>query len=123
LFLTLLLLGLACVIAAVVGGGLQLTGIVILPVVSSPARQILLAVVGLAIVAADVAFVGPDDGPTRPPEEAGLPSDCVAELREGATGPGAKERLARRLTVEVHPGRPPWRSRGGTRGLPTATAG
>jgi hypothetical protein len=68
MFETLLILGVACVVAAVVGGGLKVTGIEI-PLVDSAARQVLLAAVGVAIIAGDVAFVGRDadspgnDGP------------------------------------------------------------
>jgi hypothetical protein len=84
MFQTLLLLGIACVIAAVVGGGLQIAGVGGLPVVDSVARQVLLAVVGVVIIVGDIVFIGPEDDRAPKPKEAGLPSDCVAELRATA---------------------------------------
>lgn len=54
---TLLIVGLACVIAAVVGGGLKLMGVEI-PILASLPRQILLAMVGIAVVAG--SFVIPE---------------------------------------------------------------
>ena len=49
LFATLLVIGVVCVIAAVVGGGLSVKGVEI-PVVSSSRRQGLLAAVGVAVI-------------------------------------------------------------------------
>lgn len=46
---SLLMPGIACVVAAVVGGGLEAAGMT-LPVLDSPIRQVLLGVVGLGLI-------------------------------------------------------------------------
>jgi len=104
MFQTLLLLGIACVIAAVVGGGLQIAGVGGLPVVDSVARQVLLAVVGVVIIVGDIVFIGPEDDRAPQPKEAGLPSDCVAELRATAAEASGDGSPTRQVTVKVDPG-------------------
>ena len=60
---TLLLLGIACVIAAVVGGGLKAVGFEF-PGLSSIPRQILLAIVGIILIFAST-LVDTDTDPER----------------------------------------------------------
>lgn len=60
---TLLLVGIACVVAAVVGGGLKLAGAEF-PLLTSVPRQVLLAVVGLAVLL--ISFAGADDDDQDP---------------------------------------------------------
>lgn len=52
---TLIVIGLACVIGAAVGGGLKLKGVEI-PVISSLPRQALLAGIGVAVIVGAFAF-------------------------------------------------------------------
>jgi hypothetical protein len=93
---TLLLIGLACIIAAVVGGGLKLLGIEILPIDSLP-RQALLAAIGVAVLLSNVnlgrAEQASNDGilPSLPSGTpgcygeyfAGIPGERIATLEEG----------------------------------------
>ena len=72
MFETLLLVGIACVIAAVVGGGVKLFNLET-PEIRSLWRQAGLATVGLAIIAGDVAF---DDRATSP--SAALPAPTTS---------------------------------------------
>ena len=60
---TLLILGIVCIIAAIVGGGLSAFGIVI-PLLNSIRRQLLLATFGLVLLA--VALFFPSPPPVRP---------------------------------------------------------
>lgn len=61
---SLLVIGLACIIAAIVGGGLKLMHIE-MPALNSVPRQLLLAAVGIVIVVASVMVDGdPSTGPT-----------------------------------------------------------
>ncbi len=62
MFETLIVIGLACVIAAAVGGGLKLKGVEI-PVVSSLARQALLAGIGVAVIVGGFIFVRDEAAP------------------------------------------------------------
>lgn len=79
----LLLLGFACLVAAVVGGGLKLAGVDI-PVVDSLPRQVLLAVLGVVIIATALILGRDDDNDTdRDQTKAGLPPACVAQLTKG----------------------------------------
>lgn len=98
---TLLLIGLACIIAAIVGGGLKLMGIEI-PLLTSVGRQVLLGGMGIALwagvgIAALVESPSPSGGdggatPTLPPgtpacygrELQEIPNDRMASLEEGA---------------------------------------
>jgi N-acetylneuraminic acid mutarotase len=75
---TVLLLGLACLIAAIVGGGLKMAKVEI-PLISSPLRQAILAVVGIVLVAVSL---GPAPSPPPRPDKAqGLRrSDFVGRL-------------------------------------------
>lgn len=101
MFETLLLVGVACVIGAVVGGGLKIANIEV-PVVSSLRRQALLAAVGLAIIALDVAFVEGEDGGGRDgaelilSETSGPPG---ASLTVSGSGYGAGETARIRFHV------------------------
>lgn len=61
---SLLVIGLACIIAAIVGGGLKLMHIE-MPAINSVPRQLLLAAVGIVIVVVSVGVDGdPSVGPT-----------------------------------------------------------
>lgn len=55
---TLVVLGIACIIAAVIGGGLRLARIVDIPLISSVHRQALLAIVGLLSITAGIVMGG-----------------------------------------------------------------
>jgi hypothetical protein len=52
---TLLLLGIVCVIAAIVGGGMKAAGVDI-PVIHSVPRQVMLAVFGFAVIAGGIVL-------------------------------------------------------------------
>lgn len=60
---TLLLIGIACIIAAVVGGGLKILHVE-LPAVASVQRQVLLALVGSLLVVGSFALPEPVEAPT-----------------------------------------------------------
>jgi hypothetical protein len=62
---TLLIAGLACLIAAIVGGGLKAFGIEI-PILSSRIRQAVLGLLGLILIMA-ATLPGPTPSPTAPP--------------------------------------------------------
>jgi N-acetylneuraminic acid mutarotase len=77
---TVLMLGLACIIAAIVGGGLKMAKVEI-PLVSSPVRQVILALVGIVLV---VFSLGPFPSPPAREEKAqgASRSEFVARLVE-----------------------------------------
>ena len=56
--------GVVLVVAAVVGGGFTLAGAEV-PVISSVIRQVLVGVVGAALLALDLAYVGAEPDPLR----------------------------------------------------------
>lgn len=60
---TLFLAGVACIIGAIVGGGLSAFNLLTLPLVASIKRQILLATVGAALIG--VSFLDPTGSNTR----------------------------------------------------------
>ena len=83
----LVLIGLACIIAAIVGGGLKLAGIEI-PLLTSVRRQALLG--GLGVVLAGgagaawlVGDASPRDEPTPRPTLAGGTPGCYSQLFQG----------------------------------------
>lgn len=89
--------GLGCLVAAIVGGGLKITGIFDIPVFSSVPRQLLLAALGIVLmVAAQVSLSVPPSTVARPSAEAGwygwacnqtLPNcDAEDKLREVIAG-------------------------------------
>jgi hypothetical protein len=80
---TLLLLGLACIIAAIVGGGLKAVGFEF-PALSSIGRQIGLAALGLVLVLVSRSFV-PNSSPITPPPEVRT-TPKPAEVSEGTLG-------------------------------------
>jgi hypothetical protein len=89
----LVLIGVACVIAAIVGGGLKLTGIEI-PLLTSVRRQVLLGALGIGL-AAGVGIAGvvgtapPGDGAGVRPSLPGAPG-CYGRLFRGI----AQDRIA-----------------------------
>jgi hypothetical protein len=100
----LVLIGLACIIAAIVGGGLKLMGIEI-PLLTSVRRQVLLAGLGIALaggvgIARLAGSAPPEDGAAVPFSPApgtpecyaslfhGIAQDRVASLEEGSEGRG-----------------------------------
>lgn len=98
MYLTLILLGLACVIAAVVGGGFRLFDIEV-PVVKSVHRQVLLAAVGVTILVAAFVIEG-EDNPAA--ARAGLPADCAADLAESAADDDVQGSPQRLPSIKVH---------------------
>ena len=95
----LILLGLLCIIAAVIGGGLKVKKICDVPVITSYTRQILLAAVGSAIVLVavltlsdaapgEVVMTTTSSSPTdsrRPPVD--IPPSPGGTPSQGGTGP------------------------------------
>lgn len=109
MFETLILIGLACIIAAVVGGGLKLAKIEI-PLIASTIRQILLAIVGLGIIVGTVVFVRPvgsSNGGDGPKTSSGEPTLTLSRasgppgtsLTVGGTGFAPGETVAIRFHV------------------------
>lgn len=109
MFETLVLIGVACIIGAVVGGGLKLVNVE-LPLIDSLARQLLLGVVGIVIIVVAVATKpagGNGNGGTGPPDlgEAALTLSRVAgppgmSLTVGGTGFASGETVAVRFHVQ-----------------------
>jgi hypothetical protein len=89
----LLLVGIGCIIAAAVGGGLSLANLKV-PVVNSVPRQVLLAGIGVAIIVGSLLLPEkvPADGGPKQPATPGLPNQEPAEitLSAGSAPKGSK---------------------------------
>jgi hypothetical protein len=72
--------GAACIILAVVGGGAKAFGVEV-PVLSSPARQLALAVVGILFLAAAYVLRGTGPGPEPDPAVAAYRQEVLAACR------------------------------------------
>jgi hypothetical protein len=81
---TLLGVGLACVVAAVVGGGLTLAGSTF-PIITSVARQILLGLVGAALLTASFLVAGSGSGSAPSPSPPTQTTPGVLPARQPPT--------------------------------------
>lgn len=111
MFETLVLVGVACIIGAVVGGGLEMVNVK-LPLIASRTRQVLLGLLGIVIIVLAVLTRPPDggggdgDGDVTPgPGEATLTLSRVTgppgmSLTAGGTGFAPGETVAIRFHVQ-----------------------
>jgi hypothetical protein len=76
--------GIACLVAAIVGGGLEAAGMT-LPVLDSPIRQVLLGVVGLGLII--LSLVEFDKQRVVPDHQAPEQDETGAESATGDPGP------------------------------------
>jgi hypothetical protein len=84
---TLVLVGVACVLGAIVGGGLSAFGIA-LPLISSIARQVGLAMAGLALIAWGTFMTPRGEGTSAPPTAA-TPAPVTPPTPSGSGVPKA----------------------------------
>lgn len=91
MFETLLLLGVACVIAAIVGGGLSIAKVAEIPVINSPSRQALLALAGLALIGG--SFLVPEKPDNGSGQGGGAKGDAAITLSKASGPPGLSLRV------------------------------
>lgn len=91
------------VVAAIVGGGLTLTHIGTMPVVNSPARQVVLAACGAAAIAGGLALRGNPDSPSS---VATNPADQISRLIPAITGGTGAQGDENSLALSRKHGRP-----------------
>lgn len=92
MFETLLLLGVACVVAAIVGGGLKIAKVAEIPLIDSIPRQALLGLAGAGLIVG--SFWAPEPKPNGPNGNGGgTAGEPTITLSEATGPPGASLRV------------------------------